>query len=216
MKIQKYRFFDHYIELRSDHAETLTLMEAMFRRFALTEQDKKGDKLRYDVLTQIGGKSGIHTHDFCHIVDNTSLLPALAHGIILRHFLAHIRSHLLFHAAALSHGKKGVIIAADSGCGKTTLALALVRKGFKLLSDETAALNLSTGTLTPYPRCLWIRAGTRRVFQDFAWDFPTHDIAIKTQERTAIHLSSTLMGNTCQPFCLFMIQRPKQADERLC
>jgi len=214
LKTQRYRIFDQEIELRSDHADTLKMMEVMFRRFAVT--DKYGDAERYDVLTEVGGRAGIHTKDFCYIVEAPSLLTSLAHGIILRHTLAQIRSHLLFHAAALSRNGKGIIVAADSGCGKTTLTLALVRQGFQCLSDETAALDLSNGELAPYPRSLWVRAGTHRVFQQFGWELPSHQIGLQKSDRTTIHLDSTLLGNNCQPHYLIMIQRPDEGDERIC
>jgi hypothetical protein len=170
LKTQKYRIFDQAFELRSDHPDTLTLMEAMFQRFAVTKDDNNA--LKYNILTKIGGQAGIHTKDFCYMLEHPSLLPSQTHSIILRHTLAQIRTHLLFHAAALSKNEKGIILAADSGCGKTTLTLALVRQGFKFLSDETAALNLNTGELAPYPRCLWVRAGTHKIFQQLGWKLP--------------------------------------------
>ncbi|KHD07080.1 hypothetical protein PN36_04715 [Candidatus Thiomargarita nelsonii] len=123
---------------------------------------------------------------------------------------------MLFHAAALSYHGKGVIIAADSGCGKTTLTLALVRQGFKFLSDDVAALDLNNGKLTPYPRCLLVRLGTLKVFQQRGWDLPSHQTALKTKDRTAIHLSSALLGDDCQPHRLIIIQQPFDTDERIC
>jgi len=141
LKRQRYQFFDQAFELRSDHADTLTLMDVMFRRFAVTETD--GETHQYEVLTNVGGRAAIITKDYCYIVEQPARLPSLAHGIIMRNIFTRIRSHLLFHAAALEDHGKGVIIAADSGCGKTTLTLALVRQGFKFLSDDVAALEFN-------------------------------------------------------------------------
>ncbi|MEN8215913.1 MAG: hypothetical protein ABFS56_05965 [Pseudomonadota bacterium] len=214
MKIQRYKFFDQTVELRSDHADTLTLMDVMFRRFAVRDND--GETVRYEVLTDVGGRAGIITKDYCYIIEDPTRLPSLAHGIILRNTLARIRSHLLFHAAALSYRGKGVILAADSGCGKTTLTLALVRQGFKFLSDEAAALGLNNGELTPYPRSLLVRMGTLKVFQQRGWELPSHQTALKTDDRMAIHFSSALLGDKCQPHCLIIVQRPDKADDRIC
>jgi len=215
LKTQIYRIFDQQFELHSNHADTLKIMEVMFRRFAVMA-DKHGEAARYDVLTKAGKHAGIHTKDFCYIVQSPNLLPSLTHGIILRHTLAQIRSHLLFHAAALSRNGKGIILAADSGCGKTTLTLALVRQGFQCLSDETAALNLNNGELAPYPRSLWVRAGTHHVFQQYGWKLPPHQIGLQKTDRTTIHLESTLLGDNCQPHHLIMIKRPDEGDERIC
>jgi len=143
-------------------------MDVMFRRFAVTDDEKNGETLRYEVLTNVGGRARIITEDYCYIVEQFDRLSSLAHGIILRNTFARIRSHLLFHAAALSCGGKGVIVAADSYCGKTTLTLALVRHGFKFLSDDVAALGLNNGQLTPYPRCLIVRGGRCGFFSNGA------------------------------------------------
>ena len=191
-------------------------MDAMFRRFAVTDKRNGCDLCRYEVTTYADGRAVIHTQEHCFPVDSLTLLPSLAHGVILRHTLAQVSSHLLFHAASLSYQGKGIILAADSGCGKTTLALALVRQGFKFLSDEVAALAFPSGDLTPYPRCLWVRAGTYQLFQQLGWEMPTHRTAIEISNRAAIHLSSELLGNTCQPGHLIIMKRPNSGEERIC
>jgi hypothetical protein len=214
LKIKRYQFFDQIVELHSDHANILSLMDRMFRRFTVT--DNEGETLKYEVLTDVDGRPVITTKDLFYQVEQPARLSSLAYGIILRNTFARIRSHLLFHAGALSCRGKGIILAADSYCGKTTLTLALVRHGFKFLSDEVAALGLKNGELAPYPRCLVVREGTRQLFQQRDWELPAHQIAYKTNEKTAIHLSSALLGNNCQPHCLIIIQRPDEVDERTC
>ncbi len=51
-------------------------------------------------------------------------------------------SHLIiFHAAMLASGANGLIMAADSGDGKSTLAAGLALSGWRLLSDELTLLD---------------------------------------------------------------------------
>lgn len=64
------------------------------------------------------------------------------------------------HAGVVSRKGQGVIIIADSGYGKTTLVIELVKRGFHFLSDEMAALGRNDRKIHPFPRCLWIRKGT--------------------------------------------------------
>ncbi|RKZ84878.1 MAG: hypothetical protein DRR19_17135 [Candidatus Parabeggiatoa sp. nov. 1] len=216
MNIQFYQFFDQLIALSSNHAQTMDLMDAMFRRLAVDDLKDNPLTQQYKVVANDDGTAQIHTPDSVYEVEQTTLLPSLTHGIVLRHTLAQIRSHLLFHAAALSKHEKGLILAADSGCGKTTLALALVRQGFKLLSDEAAALGRHHSELAPYPRCLWVRSSTEKVFQQYGWQLPPHIIALKKEDRKAIHLASTQQGETCQPRYLIIIKHPDKAEERIC
>ena len=64
------------------------------------------------------------------------------------------------HAASLARHGKGIVICGPSGAGKTTLAMALLARGFGLLSDEFA-LSASDGhTILPYHRGVHVRAGT--------------------------------------------------------
>lgn len=69
---------------------------------------------------------------------------------------ARARGVSLLHGAVLEKGGHGVLLTGASGCGKTTSALALVRAGFRLLSDEYAVLwkrgrqrGLFSGVLVP-------------------------------------------------------------------
>lgn len=71
--------------------------------------------------------------------------------------------YLLVHAGAVAYGGQGILVPAASGSGKTTLIAALVAAGCEYLSDEVAVLDLITGRLLPFPKCLGIKAGGRRV-----------------------------------------------------
>jgi hypothetical protein len=51
------------------------------------------------------------------------------------------RGRYPLHAAGLSDRGRGILLPGDSGCGKTTLTLALLRGGFDFLSDDTTFLS---------------------------------------------------------------------------
>lgn len=53
--------------------------------------------------------------------------------------------HLLIHAGALNFGGKGILLLADSGGGKSTTTLALVKGGAKFLCDDIALLSNNDG-----------------------------------------------------------------------
>jgi hypothetical protein len=72
--------------------------------------------------------------------------------------LQKIRRELYFlHAAALSLGGQGFLIAAPSGTGKSTTAWALLHHGFDYLSDELAPVDLNSLQLQPYPHALCLK-----------------------------------------------------------
>jgi hypothetical protein len=57
------------------------------------------------------------------------------------------RGLYMVHAAGLAVGGKGLLVAGQSGAGKTTLAIALLRAGFDFLADDTVFLSLGNSGL---------------------------------------------------------------------
>lgn len=62
--------------------------------------------------------------------------PAL--GILL-----HQRGLIVLHASAVEIGGKAVLFCGQSGAGKSTMAAALVKRGFRLVSEDICAITVS-------------------------------------------------------------------------
>src|SRR5207247_1335232 len=62
--------------------------------------------------------------------------------------------------AVVAWGGRAALLCGDGGAGKSTLTLALLRRGCAYLSDEVALLDLTAGNVRAYPRSLGIREGT--------------------------------------------------------
>ena len=58
----------------------------------------------------------------------------------------------ILHAGVVEKNGRAVVISAPSGGGKSTLTLALMTQGWRLLSDEFALFRLPDGLLLGYPR----------------------------------------------------------------
>lgn len=86
--------------------------------------------------------------------------------------MRHTQSHYLAHAGAVSRNGRGLIVAAASRMGKTTLTAFLVARGFAYLSDEIAPISRMDGSLWPYPLPLGIRPGPA---ETLARDLPGAD-----------------------------------------
>ena len=68
------------------------------------------------------------------------------------------RNDLFFlHAAALERHGGAWLFAAPSGTGKSTLAFALLHRGFRYMSDELAPIDVGTMSVHPYPRALCLK-----------------------------------------------------------
>lgn len=87
----------------------------------------------------------------------TDLFDQLVH-LLLERLLA--RGIYAIHAGAVVARGGALVLAGRSGHGKTTLVLALLRRGLGLLSDEFAVVEPAARRIVPYRRSTHIRPGT--------------------------------------------------------
>lgn len=57
----------------------------------------------------------------------------------------------LIHATAIAVKGQGILLTGPSGCGKSDLAIRLIDRGAKLISDDQVAMNLSKSTIALSP-----------------------------------------------------------------
>jgi hypothetical protein len=92
-----------------------------------------------------------------YLDDPGSLLSDLDTELTLT--LQRRRPDLYFlHAAAMARDGRVAVIPGESGSGKSTLTLALLERGFSLISDELAPVELRSMTVHPYARALCLKS----------------------------------------------------------
>jgi HprK-related kinase A len=67
------------------------------------------------------------------------------------------RRFLLLHASAVARGGEALLMTGSSGAGKSTLAALLGERGWRLLGDEFALLDLDSRLLHPFPRAVSLK-----------------------------------------------------------
>lgn len=77
----------------------------------------------------------------------------------------HLPRYLQVHASALSWKGAGVLFPGSPGAGKSTLAAALLARGWSYATDEFALIDPDTRRLVPYPRALSIKQGSVAVLR---------------------------------------------------
>lgn len=157
-------FFDVEAIIRSDSEKYIELFRKMYYRFQ-TESGASTARTtaEFVVLTQPNnpwGQPVLLIDGEVRLLNSPALLEGYVYENILHTIIARVQSHFLIHAGVVSHRGQGIIVAGDAGHGKTTLILELVRRGFKFLSDEMAALSRSDRRVYSFPRSLRIRPGT--------------------------------------------------------
>lgn len=99
-----------------------------------------------------------------------------------------VNHYLLFHAAVVAHGDRALVLPGPPGSGKSTLCAALVTRGWRLLSDELAMVDLETGAIHGLARPVSLKNESLPVLRALAPDAilsaPCHD----TLKGTVAHL----------------------------
>ena len=88
----------------------------------------------------------------------------------------HAHDHLILHAAVLERGGRALLLAAAPGSGKSTLCAALMYAGWRLLSDELALIELSTGLVRPVARPISLKNESIDVVRGLGPDVEISDI----------------------------------------
>ena len=90
---------------------------------------------------------------------------SLAHGLLAAEMGMNLqmalgwRRHLLLHASSVEKDGRALVMTGESGSGKSTLAAQLGERGWRLMGDEFALLDLETGLVFPFPRLVSLKNG---------------------------------------------------------
>jgi hypothetical protein len=159
----KLRFFDQELHFRSDSERYIATFGQIYHRFQVERFELAGPPLELTLLARPDnpwGKAVLILPQEVHSFNDPAWLEWYVYHTALNEVLKRVRSHFLLHAGVVAYKGQGVIIAANSTYGKTTLTLELVRRGFDFLTDESAALGRTDKQVHPFPRTVNIRPGT--------------------------------------------------------
>jgi HprK-related kinase A len=88
---------------------------------------------------------------------------SLAHGLLAAEMGMNLqmalgwRRHLLLHASSVEKDGRVLVMTGESGSGKSTLAAQLGERGWRLMGDEFALLDLVTGQIFAFPRLISLK-----------------------------------------------------------
>jgi HprK-related kinase A len=96
---------------------------------------------------------------------------SLAHGLLAAEMGMNLqmalgqKRYLLLHAASAEKDGRALIMTGESGAGKSTLAALLGERGWRLMGDEFALLDMDDGALLPFPRAISLKNGAIKVME---------------------------------------------------
>lgn len=99
-----------------------------------------------------------------------------------------VNHFLMFHAAVVARGDRALLMPGPPGSGKSTLCAALVARGWRLLSDELALVDLESGELHGLARPVSLKNASIDAIRAFAPDAFVGDPCHDTLKGTVAHM----------------------------
>lgn len=128
----------------------------------LRSEDGDGITGRIDVLVDEGRFAVIRDGEPVFGRTDVSVARHLALREILIALHGPDRVAAVLHAAAVERAGRALLLAGDSGAGKSSLSLALLGEGWRLTTDDLAAVT-PEGALLPFPTPISLKPGTRNL-----------------------------------------------------
>jgi hypothetical protein len=116
-------------------------------------------------------------------------LAPLVQGIVSKMALQRYRFLIALHAAGIALGDQAMLLVAGSGCGKTTLAAALVAGGWDYLSDDMILLQPGTLAAVGVPYSFGIKRGGWDLLAPYYPGRPLPDSHLRPDRKLVRYLS---------------------------
>ncbi len=119
---------------------------------------------------------------------------ALAHGLLAAEMGMNLqmalgqKQYLLLHASSVERDGKALLMTGLSGSGKSTLSAVLGEHGWRFMGDEFALLDLSDGTLHPFPRAVSLKNEAVYVMEELVGPERFGPVLRETPKGTIRHL----------------------------
>lgn len=208
------RFYDVDVKFGSDSPALLDLLSRAYRRFQIDAAEVRSAPLAFFVLTEPeqGRQPFLIIDRDVWPLPEPELMPGYVFQRVTSTIAARVHSHLLFHAGAVMAAGKAIVLAGDAYHGKTTLVMELTRRGFKFLSDETAAISRASGQATPFPCALRIRPGSLRLAGFDPKNLPAPEWFGK-KIIDIEQLKPASLGRTVPVSHVLVLRRPNETDD---
>jgi HprK-related kinase A len=123
----------------------------------------------------------------------------------------HLPSYYQIHASVVSRHGTAVVFPGLPGQGKSTLAAALLRRGWSYLSDEFALIDPDTRLLVPYPKALCIKAGAFNMLEALGLPLDLSYVLLKGTKGRVAMLSPLAVRHdaVCEPCPIGAIMFPE-------
>lgn len=194
-------------------SEALTNPHIFLKEYSEKLASLFGQKIQHNLTIKEKGnpKSYLLKRNGYKLMENRNpslLIPYLEWEIFHAYIDEISKDFPVFHAASVVKDKKAILLVGESGKGKTTLTVALIKRGFRYLSDDQSLIHPETLKVLPAPKALHLKGKSLEFFPSLSPEFvpmpypreffpgiskalccfPTKDILPEREDAFCVHL----------------------------
>jgi len=157
-----FRFWGRYVRLHADDQDIVHTLTFVYKHFVVPPTERSDTDIECCILRSYAGYQGpaLFVGEFFYPLPDTEHFLEHAELIVFRHLFDLLDDYLVLHAGVVARQGRAVVFYGQSGFGKTTLTLELVRRGYGFMSDEFCPVRLSDFMVEPFERLVSIRSSS--------------------------------------------------------
>ncbi len=150
-------FFGRHIRLYADSSEIIERFAKVYVRFI--DLNPGESDISFCIVRSLAHSRapGLIVEHFLYELPDTDRYIEHAELIVFRHLLEQLDDYIVLHAGVVSHEGRAIVVYGQSGFGKTTLTLELLRRGYGFMSDEFCPIRLSDFLIEPFERLVGLK-----------------------------------------------------------
>ena len=188
-------FFGRHVRLYADSSEIIERFAKVYTRFIDTNPGVSD--ISFCIV-----RSSAHSRAPCLIVEHwlyelpdTDRYIEHAELIVFRHLLEQLDDYIVLHAGVVSREGRAIVMYGQSGFGKTTLTLELLRRGYGFMSDEFCPIRLSDFLIEPFERLV----GLKRSSPFYGLADPEHRVFLASEGKDFIDCADIFPYRPAEP-----------------
>jgi len=150
-------FFGRHARLYADSTETIERFAKVYVRFIDTNPGVSD--MSFCIVSSSAHFRAPALLVECCLYDlpDTDRYVEHAELIVFRHLLEQLDNYIVLHAGVVNREGRAIVMYGQSGFGKTTLTLELLRRGYGFMSDEFCPIRLSDFLIEPFERLVGLK-----------------------------------------------------------
>jgi hypothetical protein len=168
--VETYDVVGQRVAVGATPGKALSAVRTLLRGFGPPVNGSIDAAARYDLTLTMGGWHVRAANELIHTSKDFAPAITTLEFRIVTDALLQRNDVFRLHAAAvcLPLQSGGVVVAGDSGCGKTTLTLALMLRGFVAFTDDVALIEPDSLSLLPFRRAFHVDSTTWKLLEPLA------------------------------------------------